>query len=79
MFYCMTILYFAFSIKYISLKHDISYGIYIWHMPIINAFLVYNFGNAALAIITSIIISLVSWLFVERPVLRLKRKSIRPI
>jgi peptidoglycan/LPS O-acetylase OafA/YrhL len=71
---------FAFSYTDLSKKllheNDISYGIYIYHMPIINAMISLGFvGNvwylAILAIFTSVFAYL-SWKFIEQRVLRLK-------
>lgn len=55
--------------------NDISYGIYIYHMPIINAFIhlekiSYIFFFAILFL--SIFFATLSWLFVEKPALKLK-------
>jgi peptidoglycan/LPS O-acetylase OafA/YrhL len=58
---------------------DLSYGIYIWHGPIMIALLdpVGMGRNAQWVIATvlaSIFISALSWYFVEKPALRLKRQ-----
>ena len=56
-------------------KNDISYGIYIFHMPIINSVL-YKFGAGDVqfycAFIATILTALLSWFFIERPCLRMK-------
>ncbi len=73
---------FAFSFNSLAeklLKHnDISYGIYIYHMPIINTIIALNFGNLPLKIlITSIIVinlAILSWLIVEKQAIILKNK-----
>lgn len=63
-------------------KNDISYGVYIYHMPIINALLfvrgegVYEFF---VAISLTVILAIASWRFVERPALRLKRYGLREV
>ena len=57
--------------------NDISYGIYIWHMPIINQFLYLGYGDAPefiyYAIALTFILAIVSWYFFEKPALKLKR------
>lgn len=62
--------------------NDISYGIYIYHMPIINLFLFYTIGSSwftfILLVALIIAVSFLSWTLVERPALRLKSYSIRP-
>lgn len=61
--------------------NDISYGIYIYHIPIVNV-LMYNdlghhIGYLGLVILAAVAFALTSWIFVERPVLRLKSSSIK--
>jgi peptidoglycan/LPS O-acetylase OafA/YrhL len=57
---------------------DISYGIYIYHMPIINLFLsnnlLYQSKFLFLILFIILLISLFSWFFIEKPILNLKRK-----
>lgn len=69
------------SSKYLK-GNDISYGIYIYHMPIINLFLFYSlvptWSAFSLLLTTIIITSILSWRLIERPALRLKSYSIRP-
>ena len=61
-------------------KNDISYGIYIFHMPIVNH-LLYNeiTGITAfvLAIIVTLIVSISSWFFYEKRFLALKKSALR--
>lgn len=72
---------FAFSYNNWSeklLKHnDISYGIYIYHMPVINTIIAINIQNMSLKIlITSIIVinlAILSWLLIEKRVIALKK------
>ena len=63
-------------------RNDISYGVYIFHMPVFNL-LVYKGGlgkNSSLAIGTLVAVTLgaLSWMLLERPILRFKRNSLRP-
>ena len=60
--------------------HDISYGMYLYHMPIVNLIVVLTpglRGPAALVVCIVATLSLagVSWWLVERPALRLKPTS----
>ena len=63
-------------------KNDISYGVYIFHMPIIN-FIIYKYGTGEfqyiVAIISTIIIGALSWVLIERPSLRMKINQARKI
>lgn len=60
---------------------DISYGIYIYHMPIANAFIESGFIEnqkyfySVLGIV--IALSTISWIFLEKPLLNLKQKKIK--
>ncbi len=78
---------FAYSYKNISnklIKHnDISYGIYLYHMPVCNCFMnigwLHNIVYVLLSMLLASIISCLSWIFVEKPSLLLKKYSINPI
>lgn len=81
------ILITAFSAPSLARKllrgHDISYGIYIYHVPVMNMFLFYKLigsGWYTASILTvSIFLALCSWFIIERPCLQLKRKATHPI
>lgn len=75
--YVSFILYFSFALPYKKLNFDISYGTYIWHMPVINIFLVLNFNNPLIAVFITIGISLISWFFIEKKFLKMKKKTIK--
>ena len=77
----LTVFSFAYSMPALSKKvlrgNDMSYGIYIYHMPVVNL-LLYNglyrkteYGFVAL--IVCILLAAISWLMIEKPALRLKR------
>jgi len=56
--------------------NDLSYGIYIYHMVVINIFIYFGLQSTALvplAILATIALATISWFFVERPALSLKR------
>jgi len=63
--------------------NDISYGIYIYHVPVMNMFLYYGLTGAgwhATAILgLSLVLALCSWFLLERPSLQAKRKASHPI
>ena len=62
--------------------NDISYGLYIFHMPVINiiveAGMIDSPMRIPLALAASVVVALLSWRFVERPCLALKPVSIHP-
>lgn len=78
----ITALSFAFSYKNLSDKllkgNDISYGIYIYHMLIVNILIELGYINSQsyliLTILGTLILATLSWKFIEKPALNLKRK-----
>ncbi len=77
--YVALILWFAFCLPVVMLPFDISYGAYIWHMPVINLLVAYKVHSMALAITLTLLVATLSWFLVEKPMLRLKHQSIRPV
>ena len=88
-FFILTIL--LFFIAYLSPeisnsilhRNDISYGVYIYHIPIVNIFIYYghvgNISNFISMLILTIVLAVFSWLAVEKPLLLLKKKTIYPL
>ncbi len=61
--------------------NDISYGVYIYHMPIIN-FMLYNglkhqTGYAAIALLATLGTAALSWKYLEKPMLGFKKRPLR--
>jgi peptidoglycan/LPS O-acetylase OafA/YrhL len=77
--YISMITWIAFSLHYVRLPFDFSFGIYIWHMPVINAVLYLKFESVTLVLLITVFFSAISWYFVERPMLRRKQISLKPI
>lgn len=77
--YVTAILWIAFGIKYIRLPFDLSYGVYIWHMPVINFLMVTSMQSLWLSTVLTFCIATISWLFIEKPALRLKKRSLKPV
>ena len=77
--YVGLVLWSAFWLPVVKLPFDLSYGAYIWHAPIINLLLVLKIPSMTLAIALTVFIAALSWFFVEKPMLRLKRQSLRPV
>jgi peptidoglycan/LPS O-acetylase OafA/YrhL len=63
--------------------NDLSYGIYIYHVPFMNMFLYYGWQHhviyTAMVIALTIAAAAVSWLLVERPSLQQKHRTIHPV
>jgi len=59
--------------------NDISYGVYIYHMPIINVLIFIGaIGHIAYVVLATVLIlsaALLSWQMVERPALAMKRHA----
>lgn len=73
------VLWFAFVAPFVRLDYDLSYGAYIWHMPIINLLLVLGLPSALLAIVLTFSSAMLSWFLVEKPALKLKQRSLKAI
>ena len=61
--------------------NDISYGIYIWHMVIVNQFLYYGMRDEYWhfwgAITLTLLLAITSWFFIEKPSLGFKKFTIK--
>jgi peptidoglycan/LPS O-acetylase OafA/YrhL len=83
----MAIVSAAYTLPYLAERllhrNDISYGVYIYHMVVINAFVEYGllgsnpFALAALAL--SFLLAYLSWRWVEKPCLARKRHALRSV
>jgi peptidoglycan/LPS O-acetylase OafA/YrhL len=63
-------------------RNDVSYGVYIWHMPFVNQLLFHERSGPAMllaAVAASIIAAGLSWFVVEKPALRFKRHPMHPV
>jgi peptidoglycan/LPS O-acetylase OafA/YrhL len=58
-------------------RNDISYGVYIYHMPVVNLLLAVGLGGSGrglwVAIFATGALALLSWILVEKPALAFKR------
>jgi peptidoglycan/LPS O-acetylase OafA/YrhL len=64
-------------------ENDLSYGIYIYHLVVINVWVEHQWRGTvwhALSIAAVVVaLSSASWWLLERPMLRLKKKSLRQV
>ena len=64
-------------------RHDISYGVYIYHMPIINACLYLGYRGEVEYLLwvvsATLVMAILSWRVVERPSLKLKKHPLNPL
>lgn len=77
-------------LKNVTKFGDLSYGVYIWHMIVVNSFLYFGLsdilkdqvGNTltiTIVVFVSLIIAFLSWWFIEKPSLKLKKFTSRDI
>jgi peptidoglycan/LPS O-acetylase OafA/YrhL len=61
-------------------RNDISYGMYIYHMPIFNFLLMVTagvgWGVAGIGTAATLAVAILSWRLIERPALGLKRRTL---
>ena len=61
-------------------KNDISYGVYLYHMPIVNFFIYKNlketYSVLVLCLILTLSFALISWKIIEKPFLSFKKTSL---
>jgi peptidoglycan/LPS O-acetylase OafA/YrhL len=61
-------------------RNDISYGVYLYHMPVVNLLLALGLGGTssslAFAMAATLLLAALSWFVVEKPALRLKRHAL---
>ena len=70
--------------KKILSHNDISYGVYIYHMPVINLFLFYGAGVNSIPVlgavlVITLVIGWLSWKLIEKPALAMKKHSLYPV
>jgi peptidoglycan/LPS O-acetylase OafA/YrhL len=85
-FLAATIFSFAYSYTSLNKKllrgNDISYGLYIYHMPVVD-FLIYiglsaSFKYSIFAMLIAVGLAIISWVLIEKPCLRLKMHPLKP-
>ncbi len=84
---CCAIFSFAFSFRALSAKvlksYDISYGVYLYHMPVANLFIYLGLTGKTVYFFVALCISLlmgtISFVYIERPMMKLKGNPLRPL
>lgn len=84
---CVLIFSLAYSIptfsKNILRGNDISYGVYIYHIPIINLLIYYgyvaNMFYVVLTLLIAIFLAIFSWLVIEKNSMKFKKYSLNPL
>ena len=75
--YSLVILGLAFTVRLPQARADLSYGLYIWHMPVVNLVIIVGVASAAVAFPLALALAAASWYAVERPSLRRKRRALK--
>ena len=83
----MLVFSFAYSFSSLSNKllrrNDISYGVYIYHIPVINLFIYFGYISNSMSVLLVLILTLIlasmSWFYVEKPSLKLKKHPLNPL
>lgn len=78
---------FAYSTPSFSKKtlkgNDISYGVYIYHIPIVNLFMFFGYVTETQYVFSALFFTILfaglSWFLIERNVLKLKKDAMNPI
>jgi len=75
-------LVFSFAFSFLSFSerilkgYDISYGLYIYHMPIVNVLVTFHATHSGVWVVVVLVVSILfawsSWKWIEKPMLRLK-------
>ena len=84
---CFCIMSIAYTLPDIAnlilRRNDISYGLYIYHMPVVNLFIYLGYtgriSHQLMAIGCSLVLASLSWFLIERPVMKLKRHALNPL
>lgn len=89
LFFFLATLVFSFAYSYPTLSkkflrgNDISYGVYIYHTPIHNLLIFYglisNILYVYMALAATLFIATASWVFIEKPSLKLKKHPLNPL
>lgn len=83
----VTIFSCAYSMQGLSEKllkrNDISYGVYIYHMPVVNILIYFGHkGNilySSIVMLLTVVLAIASWKVIEKPCLALKRHALNPV
>jgi peptidoglycan/LPS O-acetylase OafA/YrhL len=64
-------------------RNDISYGVYIYHLPLVNLAIWLGLGGAVLhvgyVLVGAVTLAILSWVLIERPCLRMKRRPLNSL
>ena len=83
LYFLLAVLIFSFAYSYPTLSkktlggNDISYGVYIYHIPVVNLLIYYGYASnisyVIIAIAITIIIATTSWMLIEKTSMKFKK------
>ena len=84
---CFCIMSIAYTLPNLANKilrrNDISYGLCIYHMPVVNLFIYLGYtgriSHQLMAIGCAVVLASLSWFLIERPAMKLKRHALNPL
>ena len=90
LYFPLAVLVFYISYHFVSFSknliqgNDLSYGVYIWHMPFVNQLMYYRQGNEKIWEVTTVlvittIVAWLSWRYLERNALTLKNYTLKRV
>jgi peptidoglycan/LPS O-acetylase OafA/YrhL len=89
LYIALAILVFSFAYSFPMLsqtllkRNDISYGVYIYHIPVVNILIYYGYtakvSYVVLAIIFTILLAGLSWVVFEKTSMKLKKHPLNPL
>ncbi len=84
LFLLLSVLTFSFAYSYPTFSdrmlkgNDISYGVYIYHIPIVNVLLYLGYKgqswNVILTLLIAVLLATLSWKVIEKPTMKLKKR-----
>ena len=85
----LVVLIFSLAYSFPTVSHnilkrnDISYGVYIYHIPVINILIYYGYVASllyvAVALISTVLLAGLSWFVFEKNAMKLKKHSFNPL
>ena len=73
--YIMFIYYIAYKVPIIAFSNDLSYGIYCWHMLVLNFSIVFGINSLPITVSTTIVLSFITFKLIEEPFISFARNK----
>lgn len=73
----LAVMFLGFGTAPQKIKFDLSYGIYIWLAVVINFLIIVDWYSVVNVMLTTLLVASISWIFIEKPALKMKTFSLR--